>query len=216
MLDGADDLNGKTVVDVGGWAPTADGLTYVNNKCTGAKYSTNYTLQVVDQSNDEALRFILNESADALFVYADTAITYQCEDNETSEAFDCSLWKGFGKTFAYVQTGQFGWTVNGTTLAMTKKGSGVAEKVNPCLSRFMQTKEYYDVCKKHGFEDDCFRNQFWSGAAGETKQYNKPTTVQTDCSTGYCACPVIQFSGAHHHTVSAILALILTNMMIHK
>eukprot|EP00439_Symbiodinium_sp_Y106_P004685 s6117_g1.t1 len=53
-VDGHSDLNGKTVVDVGGWAPTADGLDFVTNKCLNQKYSSNYTL-VVGNGNDEAM-----------------------------------------------------------------------------------------------------------------------------------------------------------------
>lgn len=32
------DLSGLTVVDVARWAPTEDGLAFVNNDCTGGKF----------------------------------------------------------------------------------------------------------------------------------------------------------------------------------
>ena len=47
---------------------------------------------------------------------------------------------GFGTTFAYVQTGILEHSYNGTTLTISKKGSGLADIVNPCIQSFMQTK----------------------------------------------------------------------------
>ena len=38
-VSGCDDLAGKTVIDVGGWTSTADGLGYVTNKCSNMPYS---------------------------------------------------------------------------------------------------------------------------------------------------------------------------------
>merc|ERR1711904_54137 len=80
MVTGQDDLSGKKVVDVGGWAPTADGLGYVTNKCTGKKYSSEYNL-LVGPSNDESLKMLFNGTADAMFAYADQAHSYQCKDD---------------------------------------------------------------------------------------------------------------------------------------
>ena len=34
----------------------------------------------------------------------------------------CTLWSGWGTTFAYIQTGLFGHAKAGTTLALSKKG----------------------------------------------------------------------------------------------
>jgi len=34
-VDGKENLAGRKVVDVGGWVPTADGMEYVKNQCTG-------------------------------------------------------------------------------------------------------------------------------------------------------------------------------------
>jgi len=105
--------------------------------------------------------------------------------------WDCALWDGFGTAFAYVQTGQFGYVVNGTTLALAKKGSGVAEKVNPCLWSFMQTREYRDVCRKHGLTAQCYPNQYFAPQDYVKKEYNLPTSEhQGDCSNGYCPCTV--------------------------
>merc|ERR1719369_2288311 len=37
-LKGGDNLSGRTIVDVTGWAPTADTLYFVHNECTGEKF----------------------------------------------------------------------------------------------------------------------------------------------------------------------------------
>jgi hypothetical protein len=42
-----------------------------------------------------------------------------------------------------------GHAKNGTTLALSRKGSGIGEIVNPCLQKFLKTKEYYDICKEY-------------------------------------------------------------------
>eukprot|EP00439_Symbiodinium_sp_Y106_P004079 s11076_g1.t1 len=70
-----------------------------------------------------------NGAADAMFVYADQAKNYQC-DGTTVAAWNCTLWEGFGTEYAYVQTGQFGYVVNGTTLALSKKGRIVIHEYN--------------------------------------------------------------------------------------
>lgn len=193
-VTGHDDLSGKTVVDVAGWAPTADGLGFVENKCTGTNYAGDYILKMADgasNNNDKALSMLLGGEADAMFVYSDQAANYKkaCKDPAYTEA-QCDKWSGFGTKFAYVQTGQFGYVHNGTTLALTKKGSGVAEKVNPCLAKFMETEDYYKICEKYGFVDSCYRNQFFPGGDQiKIKEYNKPTDKhEGDCTSGYCPC----------------------------
>merc|ERR1719401_1870389 len=101
-----------------------------------------------------------------MFLYADQAYHYQCneavQNNESVQNdWNCTLWEGLGTKFAYVQTGQYGYMINGTTLAMAKKGSGVAEKLNPCLKTFMATEEYYDICVMYNLTDSCYRNEFF-------------------------------------------------------
>jgi len=193
-VTGSDDLSGKKVVDVGGWAPTADGLDYVENKCTGHNYAHDYRLVMATgaaNNNDLALSMLLNGTVDAMFVYSDQAKNYKkaCAKGP-STTINCDLWKGFGTKFAYVQTGQFGYVNNGTTLALAKKGSGVAAKLNPCLQKFMETKDYYDICVKYDFVDSCYRNSFFPVSDDiEVHDYNKPTKEHDgDCSTGYCPC----------------------------
>lgn len=62
-----------------------------------------------------------------------------------SPEWDCAKWAGLGKKFAFIHTGQFGHSVNGSTLTISKKGSGLVDIINPCMNRFMQTEEYYKV-----------------------------------------------------------------------
>jgi len=186
-VTGQDDLTGKKVVDVAGWAPAADTLGFVRNQCTGEKFSDDHILLTGD-GLDESLSMLLDGTADAMYVMADQAYKYQCNEGITTPSWNCSLWEGFGTKFAYVQTGQFGYMINGTTLAMAKKGSGVAAMLNPCLARFMQTKEYYDICQQYGLSDTCYRNNFFS-TNQEVPEYNKPTKDHTgNCSSGYCPC----------------------------
>lgn len=188
-VSGWDDLAGKTVIDVGGWAPTADGLGYVTNKCSNMPYSDSITL-VVGPENDDAMNMLRNGTGDAVFIYADQAALYQCSAvGDATVSFNCSLWDGFGTEYAYVQTGQKGYAINGTTLAMTKPGSSVPSLINGCLASFMQTKEYYDVCVKNGMVGQCFPNSYFPIGANTMSSYEKPTNELTgDCSTGYCPC----------------------------
>jgi hypothetical protein len=64
-------LNGVVVVDVQGWAPTANTLAVVVNPCTGEKFS-GYTMiapTVTDGTpNDNALKTLLKGDADAMWV----------------------------------------------------------------------------------------------------------------------------------------------------
>lgn len=169
-------------------APTADGLDFVTNKCLNQKYSSNYTL-VVGNGNDEAMTMLRNGAADAMFVYADQAKNYQC-DGTTVAAWNCTLWEGFGTEYAYVQTGQFGYVVNGTTLALSKKGSGVPEAINSCLAEVMATEEYYNACVKYDLVDSCYVNSFFPTSGIVIHEYNKETDEHSgDCSSGYCPCP---------------------------
>jgi hypothetical protein len=215
-VTGLSDLAGKTVVDVAGWAPTADGLGFVKNKCTGEMYASDYTL--LQSTVDGSLEMVLNGTADAMFVYADQAYNYQCHSG-VDATWNCSLWSGFGSKYGYVQTGQFGYTVNGTTLALSKKGSGVPAKVNPCLARFMETEQYHDICVKYNYTETCYPNKYFTQADREPKLFDLPTNEQTgDCSDGYCPCPAnspIYFSGAYRQMVSGVFALLIASIMVH-
>lgn len=90
---------------------------------------------------------------DAMWLHADQDEDYKTagcipkNPNKTSSYldWDCAKWAGFGTKFAFIQTGMSGHAVNGTTLAVFKKGSGLDEIINPCIDRYMRSKEYYEV-----------------------------------------------------------------------
>lgn len=85
-----------------------------------------------------------------MWVYADQAHNYKCDDNGkvdgVSPSWNCNLWSGFGTKYAYIHTGLHDYAINGTTLAISKQGSGLNEIINPCLQKFMQTKDYFEIC----------------------------------------------------------------------
>merc|ERR1712014_159119 len=132
-------------------------------------------------------------TADAMWVYADQAYNYDCSrpelDNVQSQ-WDCDLWSGLGTKFAYIHTGLHETSVNGTTLAMSKKGSGIAAILNPCIDAFLKTESYYNICVKHGLVSDCFKNSFFeSTGASTTVPWNLDTNEQVNgCTSGYCGC----------------------------
>jgi len=193
------DLSDLKVVDVNGWAPTKDGLAVSNNLCTQAKFQgyewvepSSETKEMYKNENDRALKTLLNGEADAMFVYADQAFVYNCErDDEVDTAeWACDLWNGFGTNFAYIQTGMFQTAFNGTTLTMSKHGSGLPAIVNPCIDKFLKTKEYYEICKKHEFVSQCYKNEFFPFSENPvTPPWSLPTSEQMNgCSSGYCGC----------------------------
>jgi len=196
-VNGLSDLNGVTIVNVAGWAPTPDTIKFVTNKCTREPYSQNHTM-LSGSGNDASMQMLRDGVADVMYVYADQASLFQCDGHGNGLIFgetanwNCSLWKGFGTEYAYVQTGKFGYVYNGTTLALAKKGSGVVEKLNPCLWKFMETKRYYEICKKYDFIDSCYPNSYWTSQDySKVAAYNMETNEHTgdDCSSGYCPCP---------------------------
>lgn len=174
-----------------GWAPTADGLFYERNTCTGEKFR-GFEMVVPDEAgNDAAMRLLRDGKVDALWIYADQMDSYQCNEwSDGKQEWDCALYRGFGKEFAYIHTGLDNEQVAGLTLSMSRKGSRVSNFVNPCLRKFKETKEYFKICQKHGLEDKCFRNRFFKGAQKSRDPWDYETKDQTsDCSSGYCKCP---------------------------
>jgi len=233
VVCGTDNLSGKAVADVGGWAPTADSIEMVKNQCSNTPVEVKTAdVKVVNlvagtNVNDEALKQVLDGTVDLLYVYADNAETFKCKNDGVAVEHDCTLWDKLGQPcgYAYVQTGMFGWTLNGTTLAMTKPGSPAAQGINHCLHKFMQTKQFYDVCVKHGMECDCVPNSHFPNTGCTTAVYNKPTTAHTNCNTGYCPCDATctnaqsnqcAASSAQHHTISTLsfLAFIFSTMIL--
>lgn len=193
MVTGMSDLKGKTLIDVAGWAPSADALNFVTNQCTGQKYSQDINVVVAeidepnDNPNDVAMQMLHDGEGDAIFLMADSAKTY--EYCPTDAVWNCTLWSGFGTQHAYVQSGQFGYVKNGTTFAISKKGSGIREVLSPCMSAYMASIEYYRICSKYNIVDKCYKNNFFDDDARSVPVYDKPTSDQFgDCSDGYCPC----------------------------
>jgi hypothetical protein len=193
VINGLNNLSGIKVVDVPGFAPTADNLAIITNDCTGesfVEYEIIKPTTTTDQENDDALRTLLSGDADAVWIYADQAENFKCENSGENSPWDCTLWDGLGTTFAYIQTGSRGWTRNGTTLSISKGGSGLAEVLNPCIADLIETETYYELCKKYDIVDQCFLNEFFPERVVNNATYDIPTNeLTTDCSSGYCSCP---------------------------
>eukprot|EP00657_Telonema_sp_P-1_P010074 TRINITY_DN436_c0_g1_i8.p1 TRINITY_DN436_c0_g1~~TRINITY_DN436_c0_g1_i8.p1 ORF type:complete len:423 (-),score=82.75 TRINITY_DN436_c0_g1_i8:81-1349(-) len=148
-------LNGLKVADVTGWAPGRNDLARCMNSCTDQPF-TGYTM--VDSTpstggsrnpNDDAITMLMNREVDAIWAYSDQAHNYLCERAHARGVipdWNCTKWTGFGTDFAYIQTGLAGDLYNGTTLTISKRGSGIPAIVNPCLQSFLLTKEYYNIC----------------------------------------------------------------------
>lgn len=216
LISGLDNISGRTIIDVGGWAPTADALQFVMNKCTNEMFDQNHTILVAegDVANDVALQMLFDQEGEAILLYASAASEFeQCAEGQ---AWNCTLWEGFGEKYAYVQTGKFGHIVNGTTLSLSAKGSGIREVLRPCQSKFMATKEYYEICKKHDLVAECFTNEHFPNGDDEVAIYNMPTDQQSEgCSDGYCSCPTPLSSGVSNLVSwTSGLALILVVLTV--
>lgn len=242
-VNGLNDLAGKRVMDVGGWAPTQDTFALMNNHCTGQKYSTNISWSASSpppscpagvtcpagvsnvhaccglNANDVAIKALRDGNVDAVYVYADQAEEYMCS-NPNSGSKQCSLWNNFGTDYAYIQTGQLHYLVNGTTLVMGKKNVGKAAMVNSCLNSYMRTAAYYNVCQKYKSWASirCYPNSHFPAGAGATSRAHSATNQGTSaCSTGYCSCPANAPVNTHtsgqgsfsvHVAAMSVLALI--------
>lgn len=189
-------LAGLKIVDVNGWAPTPDGLALVENSCTGKRFTDYEVIVPTESGNDAAMKMLMDGDVHGMFVYADQAHVYDCEaesikSGDVTPTWDCDLWKGFGTNYTYIHTGMFRHAYNGTTLTISKRGSGLNDIVNPCLQKFMETEDYLDVCKKHKFEESCFPNKFFPESLKDAapKTWEIATKdLTTSCADGYCSC----------------------------
>jgi len=110
--------------------------------------------------------------------------------------WDCDLWGGFGTDFGYLHTGIREHAANGTTLTLSRKGSGIADLVNPCINKYMKTIQYKELCDKHGVTDQCYENQFFEenevveGEEPKMEHYKMATSEHKfdGCVDGYCSC----------------------------
>ena len=99
------------------------------------------------------------------------------------------MWSKLKTEFAYVQTGILDYQNAGTTLAISKKGSGLAVLLDPCIESFLKTESYKDLCEEYGFVNTCFENEFFDISDEANPPYSFPTTeLSTSCSDGYCPC----------------------------
>ena len=209
VVNSYSDLSGVKVADISGWAPTSDGLEFVENDCTGERFKDYEMLETCESYvwmgyengsdelkeitltnvNDIGLAMLLDGTVDAVWLYADQAARYQCSDDpDAIHDFNCDLWSRFGSEFAYVQTGMFDHANNGTTISISKKGSGLAEIINPCLTAFMKTRQYQAICEKYDMVESCIGLD----EEYEEKPWRIPTSELPDsgysCSDGYCSC----------------------------
>mmetsp|Transcript_24317 Transcript_24317/g.60723 ORF Transcript_24317/g.60723 Transcript_24317/m.60723 type:complete len:358 (-) Transcript_24317:425-1498(-) len=192
VVSSLSDLAGKKVAEVTGWAPTPDTLALSTNKCTGKPFHgyemISPTVPQGANANDVSMRMLLEGEVDALWIYADQAHLYQCGDGVAAD-WNCSLWEGFGTKYAYIQTGMVSYTVGGTTLTMSKKGSGIPAIVNPCIQKFKETKSYFEICQKHDLVGSCFPNSHFSSLPKPNIWEIQAPQLNTTCADGYCSCP---------------------------
>lgn len=99
----------------------------------------------------------------------------------------CKLWKLMGSQFAFVQSGIYDYAINGTTLAWSKKGSGINDILNPCIEKFMQSMEYQTGFGQREWEE--YKNLGFNGQYAPNYMKKRP---ETSCqnSGGYCDCGV--------------------------
>ena len=141
---------------------------YATNRCTGDKFNASpvdgyITLTADDPYGgpDAAMTALLNGDADALYVYSGIV-----EDRRgcTQQGCNASLYDGLGTKYAWIHEDIYDYQVNGTTLAMTKKGSKLSEAINPCVRRAMRSSFYAELCEKYkrlGFNDiECYANRY--------------------------------------------------------
>jgi hypothetical protein len=201
VISGNNNLEGVNVVDVTGWAPTPDTLAVATNDCTGERFNGFHMLDPVpcpadgsagNGPNDCALNALMDGRADAVWLYADQGYNYRPDQPGITPEWDTDLWSRFGQPngFAYIHTGMLEHTYNGTTIAMGKKGSGIADFLNPCIAQFLQTETYNELCLKHHVEGSCFQNEFTDpGLTSTPKDYELSTPeLSTTCADGYCPC----------------------------
>lgn len=198
-IKGTDSLKGKSarIADVLGWAPTADGLAYGINSCTGNRFTVEVDLIKAYEAdgkytrNDMALKKLLDGAVDVVWLYADQAKNYinKCKEN-MEQSWDCNMWMKLGKPngYAYIQTGINEWSQNGTTLVMAKKGNGIKEIIDPMMEKYMETKEYFELCQKYDFVTECWPNKHFSGGKAPHPWETPTKELKTSCKDGYCKC----------------------------
>ncbi|KAL1504952.1 hypothetical protein AB1Y20_008719 [Prymnesium parvum] len=175
--------SGIKLGDVAGWAPTADTFLYNTNRCAGKKFIKEDAILTVADGNGPAIAALLDGTFDALYIYADQM--YQFQQSGDANA------NGFGTTFAYIHQGMNEWSYNGTTFAISKRGSGLKQVLDPCIEKISKTKNYTQVCEKYFEPSSCIQNEYSSTSSSGPLFYDAPMDVRTDsntCAEGYCTC----------------------------
>ena len=100
------------------------------------------------------------------------------------------LFEDPGRYQVDVVAGNLDWSRAGTTLSISKKGSGLGTILDPCIEQYLLTESYFGICDKWNFTNSCFDNEFFPESNGVTQPYDTPTNeLTTACSSGYCSCP---------------------------
>lgn len=182
-----DDYTSVAIGDVSGWAPTPDTFKFNINMCTGNQFKSGSLIApAAGDGNENAINALLNGTFDALYLYADQLENFK----KSGTAAEKALAAGLGAQFAYIHTGLNGWSFNGTTLAISKRGSGLKELLDPCIEKIVKTKEYTTMCESYWSPSTCIQNDYSTGTATEyfyDKLMNERADTYT-CSDGYCTC----------------------------
>merc|ERR1719359_358540 len=185
-------LTGVKVVDVTGFAPTADLIGAATNDCvTDSPIFDLAGVTFVSPAGDgnfEAMKVLKDGDADVLWVYAEQA--EDCMADLTASG--CENWDGFGTEYAFIHMGLIVQN-NGTTVAMSKKGSGLGDVLNPWIQTVLGTEEYQALCQAGGHPVDmkCFKNEYFTEDDPAMSVYATMQSARTDsntCSDGYCTC----------------------------
>lgn len=169
--------------DVSGWAPTPDTFAFNFNYCDGGNQflpPANISKPLGGDGNTHAIKGLLDGEYDALYMYADQLYNFVNSNDPNAD--------GFGTTFAYIHTGLDQWSINGTTLAISKRGSGLKQVLDPCIAALVKTQTYQDICTKYFDASSCINNP---AAASGSLFYDNKMNERTDayaCADGYCTC----------------------------
>lgn len=176
------DYTGVKLGDVTGWAPTADTFVYNKNYCVeGAPNFMKGDPIIFPEANGNAaaIKALKNGTYDALYIYSDQIAQLKTDPEQAYLA------EGFGTDMAYIQTGLNLWSYNGTTFAISKRGSGLSNALDPCIDKVVRTPEYKTICEKYFEPTSCI------GGSDEVLFYDYKMSERTDsltCADGYCTC----------------------------